>query len=415
MHHVYDAQALREAYFNLKRDAAPGVDGQTWQEYGEHLDEHIADLSERLKRGAYRAKPVRRSFIPKADGRPRPLGVTALEDKVVQRAVVEVMNCIYETDFLGFSYGFRPGRRQHDALDALYVGVLRKKVNWVLDADIRGYFDAISHDRLMKLIERRIADQRILRLIQKWLSAGVLQDGEWKPSEVGTPQGGVISPILANIYLHYAFDLWAHEWRQRADDDVIIVRYADDFIVGFQFEWEAKRFLDDLRQRFVAFGLELHPEKTRLIEFGRYATRDRENRGLGKPETFDFLGFTHICGKTRSGKFTLTRKTIRKRLRAKLKALKIELKRRLHNPIPDVGKWLGSVVRGHLNYYAVPMNGVSLARFQHEAMRHWKRALSRRSQTGHITWERMRRIARRWLPPVRIMHPYPTERFRFTT
>ena len=415
MHHVYGAPALREAYYNLERRAAAGVDGQTWREYGEQLEENIADLSRRLRSGAYRARPVRRVFIPKADGRQRPLGVTALEDKLVQRAVVEVLNSIYETDFIGFSYGFRPGRSQHNALDALSVGITRKKVSYVLDADIRGFFDAINHECLIKFVEHRIADRRIVHLIQKWLSAGVLEDGEWTQSEVGTPQGGVISPLLANIYLHYAFDLWADEWRQRTEGDVIIVRYCDDFIVGFQHERTAKQFLADLRQRLAQFGLELHPEKTRLLEFGRFAAKDRKRDGRGKPETFEFLGFTHICGKTFAGKFIVERRTSRKRLRTKLKAVKTALMRRRHHSIPDVGKWLASVIRGHLNYYGVPLNYNSLKQFRREVIWHWKRALGRRSQRGRISWERIGRLARRWLPPARITHPYPNQRLRFIT
>ena len=414
-HHVYDIESLREAYFCLKRDAAPGVDGETWRAYGEQLETHLADLSGRLRRGAYRAKPVRRVHILKADGRQRPLGVTTLEDKLVQRALVTVLNCIYETDFLGFSYGFRPGRSQHNALDALFVGIRRKKVSWVLDADIRGFFDAIDHGCLVKLIEHRIADRRVVRLIQKWLSAGVLEDGEWTRSDVGTPQGGGISPLLANVYLHYAFDLWVRDWRRQAKGDVIVVRYADDIIVGFQYEWEARRFWNELRERFAAYGLELHPDKTRLLEFGRFAAANRKRNGRGKPETFDFLGFTHACGKTRNGRFIVLRLTMRKRLRAKLQEIKTELRQRWHDPVPEVGKWLGSIIRGHVNYYGVPLNYEALEAFHHQVTCLWKRALSRRSQKAHVTWERMRRIARRWLPPVRIVHPYPDQRLCLLT
>ena len=295
-HHVYNVDRLREAYFSLKRNAAPGVDGETWQHYGEDLEGNLQELCTRLKRGAYRAKPVRRVYIPKADGRQRPLGVTALEDKVVQRAVVKVLNAIYESDFLGFSYGFRPGRNPHNALDALYVGIMRKRVNWMLDADIRGFFDAIDHEWLMKFVEHRIADQRVLRHIKKWLNAGVMEDGKRTQAEKGTPQGGSVSPLLANVYLHYVFDLWVHQWRKRhARGEVIIVRFADDFTVGFQYREDAERFLEELRERFQRFHLELHPEKTRLMEFGRYAAENRKRRGEGKPESFDFLGITHTC------------------------------------------------------------------------------------------------------------------------
>jgi RNA-directed DNA polymerase len=415
LHHVYDIENLQEAYYGLKRDAAAGVDGETWQTYGEQLETKLEDLSGRLRRGAYRAKPVRRVLMPKADGRQRPLGVTTLEDKLVQRALVMVLNCIYETDFLGFSYGFRPERSQHDALDALCVGIRRMKVSWVLDADIRGFFDAIDHECLVKLFEHRIADRRVVRLIRKWLSAGVLEDGEWRRSEMGTPQGGGISPLLANVYLHYVFDLWVHDWRRQAKGDVIVVRYADDIIVGFQYEWEARRFWNELRERLAAYKLELHPDKTRLLEFGRFAAENRKRKGRGKPETFDFLGFTHACGKTRRGRFVVLRLTMRKRMRAKLLEIKTELRHRWHDPVPEVGKWLASVIRGHLNYYGVPLNYEALDAFHHQVIWLWKRALSRRSQKAHVTWERMRRIARRWLPPVRITHPYPEQRLCLPT
>jgi RNA-directed DNA polymerase len=417
LHHVYHPDALRSAYFALKRDASPGVDGETWRHYGEALESNLLDLSERLKRGAYRAKPVRRAFIPKADGRQRPLGVTALEDKIVQRATVEVLNAIYETDFLGFSYGFRPGRSQHNALDALYTGLLTKKVDWVLDLDIRGFFDAIDHGWLVKFVEHRIADRRVVRLIQKWLNAGVLEDGTRTRSETGTPQGGSASPLLANVYLHYAFDLWAHHWRQRhARGDVIIVRFADDVVVGFQNRADAERFRAELEERFRKFNLELHPDKTRLLEFGPFAADRRRKRGEGRPETFDFLGFTHICAKKRSnGMFTVLRQTIRKRLQAKLGEVKAELWRRMHDPVPEVGKWLGAVVRGHVNYYGVPMNTAALCLFRFQIGRLWHRALCRRSQNGRVLWVRMRRLIDRWLPPARVCHPYPLRRLGVIT
>ena len=417
LHHVYNPAMLREAYFGLQRDAAPGVDGQTWQSYGRDLEANLQDLSARLKRGAYRAKPARRAYIPKPDGRQRPLGVTALEDKVVQRATTEVLNAVYETDFLGFSYGFRPGRSQHNALDALYAGLLTRKVNWVLDADIRGFFDAINREWLMKFVEHRIADQRVGRLIRKWLNAGVLEDGVRTYSDTGTVQGGSISPLLANIYLHYAFDLWVQQWRtKQAHGDVIVVRYADDFIVGFQHKAEADRFLADLRQRFAKFGLELHPDKTRLIEFGPWAARNRQKRGLGKPETFNFLGFTHVCATKRSnGYFTVLRQTRRKRLTGKLAEVKAELKRRMHDPIPAVGKWLASVIDGHCRYYGVPMNAPALWRFRYEVVWHWQRALCRRSQRGRITWDRMKRLVASYLPVPRIYHPYPLRRLGVIT
>jgi len=417
LHHVYNPEMLREAYFCLKREAAPGADRVTWRQYGEALEDNLQDLSERLKRGAYRAKPVRRVFIPKADGQQRPLGVTALEDKLVQRATVEVLNAIYETDFLGFSYGFRPGRSRHNALDALYTGLLTRKVNWVLDLDIRGFFDAIDHGWLVKFVEHRIADRRVVRLIQKWLNAGVLEDGTRTRSEQGTPQGGSASPLLANIYLHYVFDLWVQRWRQtQARGDVIVVCYADDAVVGFQYESDARRFRAELAERLSAFALELHPDKTRLIEFGPFAASDRERRGQGKPETFDFLGFTHICAKKRSnGRFTVLRQTIRKRLQAKLKQVKTELRRRLHDPVPEVGRWLRAVVGGHVRYYGGPMNGPALRLFRFQVGRLWFRTLRRRSQRSKLTWERMRRLIDRWLPPARVCHPYPLRRLGVIT
>lgn len=416
LHHVYNTDHLRAAYLALKRDAAAGIDGETWRHYGQALERHLADLSGRLKRGAYRAKPVKRAYIPKADGRQRPLGIPTLEDKVVQRATVDVLNAIYETDFLGFSYGFRSGRNPHNALDALYAGLLTRKVNWVLDADIRGFFEAINHEWLVKFVEHRIADRRVVRLIQKWLNAGVLEDGVRTWREEGTPQGGSISPLLANVYLHYVFDLWAQRWRKtQAHGDVIVVRYADDFIVGFQHRADAERFLAELRERFAKFSLELHSEKTRLLEFGPFAAEHRRRVGKGKPETFNFLGFTHICGKKRNGRFTVVRQTIRKRLQAKLSEVKAELRRRLHAPIPEVGRWLRSVVEGHLRYYGVPMNGPALFTFCFQVGRLWCRTLRRRSQTARITWERMRRLIRRWLPPPRICHPYPLRRLGVVT
>jgi len=417
LHHIYNLETLRLAYFSLKREAAPGVDGETWRHYGETLEDNLQDLSERLKRGAYRAKPVRRVYIPKADGRQRPLGVTALEDKIAQRATVEVLNAIYETDFLGFSYGFRPGRSPHHALDALYTGLLTRKVNWVLDLDIKGFFDGLSHEWLVRFVEHRIADRRVVRLIQKWLNAGVLEEGKRLRVEEGTPQGGSASPLLANIYLHYVFDLWVQAWRRkRAHGDVIVVRFADDIVLGFQVKSDAERFWAELTERFRKFALELHPEKTRLLEFGPLAARNRKRRGEGKPETFNFLGFTHIGGKKRSnGMFTVVRQTMRKRLQAKLNAVKVELRRRLHYPVPDVGQWLRSVVSGHFRYYGVPMNTPALAIFRFRIGWLWQRALSRRSQTGRVSWDRMRRLIHRWLPPVRVFHAYPLRRLGVVT
>jgi group II intron reverse transcriptase/maturase len=417
LHHIYNPETLRTAYFGLKKEAAPGVDGETWRHYGETLEENLLDLSHRLRRGAYRAKPVRRVFIPKADGRQRPLGVPALEDKIVQRAAVEVLNAIYETDFLGFSYGFRPKRSQHQALDALYTGLLTRKVNWVLDVDIRGFFDAISHEWLVKFVEHRIADRRVVRLLQKWLNAGVLEDGKRIRTEEGTPQGGSASPLLANVYLHYVFDLWAQAWRRKqASGDMIVVRFADDIVVGFQREADAVRFWAELIERMRKFSLELHPEKTRLLEFGPYAIDSRKWRGEGKPETFHFLGFTHICGKKRSnGRYTVIRQTIRKRWQAKLSEVKAELRLRLHDSIPEVGQWLRSVVGGHIRYYGVPTNGAALQTFRFQVGQLWYRTLLRRSQTAGVPWARMRRLIDRWLPPARPCHPYPLRRMGVIT
>jgi RNA-directed DNA polymerase len=411
LHHV-DVESLRTAYWALKRQAAPGVDGVRWEDYGRDLEVNLQDLHDRVHRGAYRAKPSRRVYIPKADGRQRPLGIATVEDKIVQSAVVGVLNAIFEEDFLGFSYGFRPGRRQHDALDALATGIVRKKVNWVLDADVADFFTSLDHGWLGKFLEHRIGDRRILRLVQKWLDAGVIEDGAWAECNEGTPQGATVSPLLANVYLHYVFDQWVERWRRRqARGDMIAVRYADDFVVGFEHREDAERFQAELSERLAKFGLELKAEKTRLIEFGRTAATDRAKRGLGKPETFDFLGFTHYCGKTRSGAFALKRKTMAKRMRTKLGEVKAELMRRMHLPIPEVGRWLGSVVRGHLAYFAVPGNIAAVSEFVKQTAHLWRRALWRRSQRGRLDWDRMGRLARRWLPTPRVLHPYPERRF----
>jgi group II intron reverse transcriptase/maturase len=411
LHHV-TVDRLRAAYGALSPRAAAGVDGVTWQTYGQQLEANLHDLHARLHRGAFRAKPSRRSYIPKTDGRLRPLGIAALEDKIVQRAVVEVLAAVYESDFLGFSYGFRPGRSPHHALDALAAGILKRRVNWVLDADIRDFFGSLDHGWLKRFVEHRIADRRVLRLIQKWLSAGVIENGAWTQSDQGAPQGASASPLLANVYLHYVFDLWAQRWRRsNARGDMVIVRFADDFIVGFEHRDDAERFHADLRERFAEFALELNADKTRLIEFGRFAALDRRRRGVGKPETFYFLGFTHICAKTRNGRFALKRVTIAKRMRAKLREVKLALMQRRHLPIPEQGRWLASVVRGHLAYYAVPGNSDAIIAFRTQVTRHWCWALRRRSQRSRLDWKRMHRLATRWLPPARIQHPYPDARF----
>jgi RNA-directed DNA polymerase len=416
LHHV-DVDCLRAAYWALKPKAAPGVDGVTWADYGLELEGNLTDLHARVHRGAYRARPSRRVYIPKPDGRLRPLGVASLEDKILQRAMVEVLNAIYETDFLGFSYGFRQGRSPHHALDALAAGIVGKKVNWVLDADFSDYFSSLDHQWLMKFLEHRVADQRVLRLIQKWLAAGVIENGSWTAFEEGVPQGASVSPLLANIYAHYVLDRWAHQWRTRhAHGDVIIVRWADDFVVGFEHREDAERFWAELRDRLATFGLELHAEKTRLIEFGRHAARDRAARGLGKPETFQFLGFTHICAKTRkSGRFKLKRITDSKRMRAKLLAVKREMWKRMHHPVPEQGRWLARVLSGHYNYYAVPDNIEALSAFRYRLIQHWLKSLRRRSQKHRMAWTRMDRLADQWLPLPRILHPWPEQRFAAIT
>jgi len=411
LHHL-TIECLTDAFSSLKREAAPGVDGATWQSYKQNLETNLTRLHGQVHRGTYRAIPSRRRYIPKPDGRQRPLGIAALEDKIVQRAVVQVLNAIYEEDFLGFSYGFRPGRGQHDALDALAVGITSMKVNWIVDADIAGFFDAVNHEWLIRFVEHRIGDGRILRLIRKWLKAGVMEDGKFVPTEAGTPQGAVISPLLANIYLHHAFDLWADQWRKRhASGQVIVVRYADDMVVGFQRQRDAQRFVVDMRERLAKFALSLHPEKTRLIEFGRFAAQDRQSRGLSKPETFNFLGFTHICSRSHRGAFQLKRQTRRDRMRARLRAIKDELTRRRHEPIPIQGKWLGQVVRGYFAYHAVPTNSKCLGAFRHYVVDLWRRTLVKRSQRDHTTWKRMSALAAEFLPPPHIRHPWPSVRF----
>jgi RNA-directed DNA polymerase len=412
LHHV-TIELLRDSYRSLKKQAAPGVDGMRWEEYGSELEERLKKLHGRIHRGAYQAQPSRRVFIPKADGRQRPLGIAALEDKIVQHAVGTVLNQIWEQDFLGFSYGFRPGRSQHDALDALYVGITRKPVGWVLDLDIRAFFDKIDHNWMIRFVEHRIGDRRIVRLIQKWLKAGVMDQGRWIETEEGTPQGAVISPILANLYLHYVLDLWVNQWRRKkARGDVIIVRYADDAVLGFQYRDEALRFLAELKERVGKFGLELHPEKTRLIAFGRYTVKRRKQRGEGKPETFNFLGFTHYCGTNpKTSYFELRRRTIGKRMTAKLKEIAAQLQQRRHDPIGDTLKWLQSVVRGYFQYHAVPGNWNRLEEFRKNVLRLWHRSLRRRSQKSRWTWTRFRQLLVDRVPEVRILHPFPDRRF----
>lgn len=409
LHHL-NVNLLRESFYALKRQAAPGVDGVTWREYETGLEGRLTDLHSRVHRGAYRAQASRRVYIPKVDGRQRPLGIASLEDKIVQQAVVTILNAIYEVDFKGLSYGFRPGRSPHQALDALNVGICRKPVNWILDADIRGFFDNMSHEWTEKFVQHRVADARIHRLIHKWLKAGVSEEGEWSETKIGTPQGAVISPLLANIYLHYVFDQWADAWRKRiARGEVIAVRYADDLVLGFEHREDAERFLREFGERLAKFGLELHPDKTRLIDFGRYAQTNRNKRGEGKPETFDFLGFTHYCG-TKKGRFVVWRKTASKRMRAKLQQLKHALQHRMHESLAQLGEWLGVVVRGYYNYHAVPGNSASLGRFRDRLFWLWWKIIGRRSDR-RMRWDCYRSLFRRWVPYPRIMHPYPSVRF----
>ena len=411
LHHITPS-LLVESFYDLNKTAAVGVDGVAWQDYENILYSRVHDLHREIHTGAYCAQASRRVYILKVDGKLRPLGIAAVEDKIVQQAVVKVLSVIYEEDFLGFSYGFRPGRGQHDALDAVWIGISRRHIDWVLDADITAFFDTIDHDWMLKFLEHRIADKRILRLIKTWLKAGVIEDGKRIASERGTPQGAVISPLLANIYLHYVFDTWAHHWRtHHASGHVIVVRYADDSVIGFQYEDEAKRFLEAMKERFAKFGLELHPQKTRLIEFGRYAEVRRKKRGLGKPETFDFLGFTHCCSKTRKGEFKILRLTIKKRLRATLADIREKLKRKRHEPIAQVGAWLTRVLRGYFNYHAVPDNLKRLSSFRYEVCRAWLQQLRRRSQKGKMTWERFGRLVEKYIPIPRRVHPYPPQRF----
>ncbi|MEW5755399.1 MAG: group II intron reverse transcriptase/maturase [Pseudomonadota bacterium] len=412
LHHV-TVDALRSSYLALQRDAAPGADGITWQDYQQGLEERLAELHRRVQTGGYRPRPARRVYIPKEDGSQRPLSVTALEDKIVQQALVSVLNAVYEVDFLGFSYGFRPGRGQHDALDALSVGIERYKVNWIVDLDIRKFFDTVSHEWLMRFIEHRIGDKRVQRLIRQWLEIGTYDEqGKRIKATRGTPQGAVVSPLLANVYLHYVMDLWTQRWRQReARAAMMVVRYADDAVLGFECEAEARRYLCALEQRLRQFDLALHPEKTRIIRFGRFAAAQRAQRGEGKLETFNFLGFTHYYGRTRNGKFVVKRKTMVTRLRKQIKAVGQELMRRRHAPVGIVGNWLRRVVQGHINYYGVPFNGVALSSFCYEVRKRWYKALCRRSQRRRLNWGRFAVIAAYWLPPVRIVHPYPHQRF----
>jgi group II intron reverse transcriptase/maturase len=412
LYHHMTVDLLHVAYAALRKEAAAGVDGVTWSAYGENLEVNLRNLHQQVHRGAYRAQPSRRRYIPKPDGKLRPLGIASLEDKIVQKAVVDILNVIYEAEFLGFSYGFRPGRGQHDALDALAVGLTKQSVSWVLDADIARFFDTVDHEWLIRFLEHRIGDRRMIHLVAKWLKTGVLEEGRITKAEAGTPQGAVISPLLANIYLHHVFDLWAQRWRQReARSKMMIVRYADDIVVGFQYIADAKCFHADMRARLAQFALALHTEKTRLIEFGQHTVKHRAERGERRPETFNFLGFTHVCAERSDGGFLLCRYTQRERMRATLRDIRDELKRRWHDPIAEQGQWLRKVMAGYFAYHAVPTNIHALHSFRDHVAWLWMRRLRRRSQTSCMTWARFNRLCNHWLPPARILHPYPQQRF----
>jgi len=412
LHHV-TATLLRESYYQLKKNAAAGVDEKTWIEYYEGHWDRIENLRERVHKGSYRAQPSRRAYITKEDGSQRPLGIAALEDKIVQQAICTVLNQIYETDFVDFSYGFREKRSQHDALDALYVGITSRKINWILDADIKGFFDNLNHAMLLNFLEKRIGDKRVLRLINKWLKTGYIEEGKRIRQEAGTPQGSVISPLLANVYLHYVLDMWASWWRKtKLKGDMIIVRYADDFVIGFQYYEEAITFLAALHRRLSDYELTLHPQKTRLIEFGKYAVGNHKRKGKGKPETFDFLGFTHICTKNKNGDFFLRRKTKKKRFKRKLEEVKDELRKRMHERVAVTGKWLATVIKGHTNYFGVPGNMDTVKEFYKQCMRHWLRTLRRRSHKAQkLTWEDFRGKTDKMIPRPRLVHPFPEQRF----
>jgi len=415
--HYISIELLEKSYFALKRNSATGIDGVKWKSYGKNLAENLISLHRQIHIGSYRAQPARRTIIPKADGSERPLSILCLEDKVVQQAVVYVLEAIYEQDFLGFSYGFRPKRGQHDALDALSTGIYRKRVNWVLDADIRRFFDTMNHEWIMQFLKHRIGDKRLLRLISKWLKVGVMNNHHVERSCEGAPQGAVVSPILANIYLHYVFDLWVNVWRRKkTNGDVIVIRYADDTVLGFEFEKDAKQFLDEFQKRLKTFGLNLHPDKTRLIQFGRYAANDRKRQGLGKPETFDFLGFTHYCTQSlKSRVFVIGRKTIKKRMRLSLQLIKNELRRRMHDTIVDTGKWIRTVLQGHLNYFSVSGNDPSIWAYFTQVKWYWLRAIRRRSQRAFVTWDKFVERIDHFFPKIRLMHPYPDARFDVRT
>jgi group II intron reverse transcriptase/maturase len=404
------APLLKEAYGLLQKKAAPGIDGETWSSYGENLDVRLLDLEGRIQRGSYHPQPVRRVHIPKSNGGTRPLGIPCLEDKIVQQAARMLMEPIYERSaFVGFSYGFRPGRSPHGALQALAEVIIGKRVNWIIDADIRAFFDNVDHEWMKKFFEHRIGDKRFIRLLMKWLNAGVMEENELHDVEAGTPQGGIISPLYANIYLHYVLDLWVQQWRKRhARGEVYIVRYADDLVMGFQYEEDVRAMRTALAERLARFGLELHPDKTRILKFGRYARKNTALNGGQRPETFDFLGFTHICGEYEGGLFRLLRRTSRKKRNAKLSTLRVEMRQRRHDPVRDQHQWLESVLRGHYRYYNLPGNQRALRSFRIHIKDAWERSLQRRSQRANMSLEALKRHDLRfplqWPPKAPVFH-----------
>jgi RNA-directed DNA polymerase len=413
LYHHINIELLKESFLQLKRRSAPGYDGVSWFDYAIELDSNINKLHSKLHSGNYRPKPARRVFIEKEDGTQRALSIICLEDKIVQQATAQVLNQIYEVDFMGFSYGFRAGRGQHDAMDALHIAIMKKKVNWVLDLDISKFFDTVEHDWLIKFIQHRIVDKRVLRLIKQWLKVGVVdENGHRQASIIGTPQGSVISPLLANIYLHYSFDLWLNQYRKHTRWEVTIVRYADDAVLGFQKHQDALECLGSLVQRLGNFGLKVHPDKTKLIRFGRFALKQyAEKPSVGRPKTFNFLGFTHYLGRKQSGEVVVKRKTMRKRQISHLKRIKLELLKRLHDKPWETGRWLKRVIQGHINYYGVPFNSKCISQFVEEVKKLWLKSLRRRSQRHRMTWERYNYYIKYWLPKPKIVHPYPEQRF----
>lgn len=409
LHHI-SPETLKTAFHALRRDAALGVDGKSWSEYGEGLEEYLLDLHRRVHAGTHRALPVRRVIIPKPDGGKRPLGIASLEDKIVQRAMVDVILApIYEVEFLGFSYGFRPGRKAHDALDALAYGIERMKVNWICDADIQCYFDTIPREALIGMLEHRIGDRRVIHLIRKWLNAGIMEEETWSDTGIGVTQGSIVGPLLANVFLHYVFDLWfQRKWRPNIPEgEAVVVRYADDVVVGFQYRQDAERYLMDVRERLAEYGLALHPDKTRIVEFGRFAESNRKARGGRRPETFEFLGFVHFCTKTRDGKFRLGRKPAAKRMSRTLKRIGEILRKRMHWDIWVVGRWLGKVYDGWLNYFAVPGTSRWLGKFMRRLAGLWMKTIRRRSQRASFSWQRLSRMVKLLWPQTRIRHPWP--------